>query len=128
MFGKWRRNESTHVDDAEARVFEIGGDGEVDEVVDGVADASEVVDGPVPDEVVLVPVVAVDHRPAAEVAQDLPQRSQAQLLGSRWSNPTEPHHEINFQSVMVRKKLEKNLMSCHLKSESIVKIFLVFKR
>ena len=73
-----------YVDGAVCRVLEIGRDGEVDEVIDRVADLAEFVDHLVPDKVRLVPVVSDDDRPSAKLFEHFLQRLQAHFLGVTW--------------------------------------------
>ena len=72
----------TDVDGAVTRVLQVGRNGEVDEVIDRVANSAELVNGIVPDERFLVPTVTLDDRPSAEFLQDLLERLQSQFFRS----------------------------------------------
>lgn len=70
----------TYVNGSHSGVFQIGTDGEVDEIVYAIAGPPELVNAFFPRKLRLVPIVAVQHRPSAERFQHLFDRSQTFLF------------------------------------------------
>lgn len=69
-----------YVDNTRSRLLQVGRDGKVAKVVDGVAGHMELVNHVSQNKSSVVPAVANNDRPAAKLVKDLLERRQAHLL------------------------------------------------